>query len=1124
MKLRRLTLHGFKSFADRTELQFHEGITAIVGPNGCGKSNISDAIRWALGEQRPTAIRGSRMDEAIFQGTQSRRGLNRAEVALVVSNDDRVLPLPQDEVEVRRTVFREAGSEYELNRESVRLRDILDVCRDTGLGTNAYAIIEQGMVDAILSERADERRHLFEEAAGIGRYKDRRKGAQRRLDAVEGDLARLEDVIAEVETKVRSLGRQRRRAERFKELRARRLALDVAVAAVDLEGVADALADARARLADVSRDEPSRRAELSAAEADLERRRLQAADVARQRNEAAQHLDGVNRRISDRDRELAVAQERRVHAQRRLQQIETDREELRRRIATLHEEIERLDVEGGDRQQEFEMLAGKVAEVRDRQHSMREELAAARQVEEKARAREDELARRIAQLGGDAAAAAARTAEAAERGERLELEEGELASELARLDEQGDLFATRTEELSARRADMMADVDALRDQLRALREEEQDARRAFQEAEDRASLLAARLAAVEALERDGQGFAPAVAAALEARDELGGLLGPLAEFLNLDRQRAAAVEGALGSLLQALVVEDDEAASAIEAWVQQDDARSGVLALLPRDALPRVQSLLEALRFVGRASEEPVLIGRRERLATLRGEAEEAGRSRDARAAARSALAERAAGTETELRELESAAQAVELELRRLEADEAARTDQRARAERSRDELERRRSGLRAAAEQARAEAASARQERDRLASELEGRRQEREQAALTLRERQAAWETVRDEEAELRIAHAREEAALAEMNRRRVGAAEAVEQAERRIAGLDTEEAEHHHTLEELEGLRAEAEADLERLFAERDAASDTLSQLDEQLAEAGEAADALEKRARELRGAVELRGEERHRLELQVAEGEAVRRRVHERIELEWGKSLDELSGQVEAADGVPESLRAEQQQVILDLERLGPINMLAVEEYDEEKQRLEFLTGQRDDLVQARDDLQSAIRQINRTARQLFHETFEQVRQHFQHTFGALFEGGECDLWLEDPEDPLESPVEVSASPRGKRTQRIHLLSGGERALTALALLFAIYLVKPSPFCVLDEVDAPLDEANIGRFLVMLQEFKKDTQFIVITHNPRTMEAADWIYGVTMEEPGISTIVGVQMDDVLAMGSVD
>src|SRR5690606_8103811 len=236
------------------------------------------------------------------------------------------------------------------------------------------------------------------------------------------------------------------------------------------------------------------------------------------------------------------------------------------------------------------------------------------------------------------------------------------------------------------------------------------------------------------------------------------------------------------------------------------------------------------------------------------------------------------------------------------------------------------------------------------------------------------------------------------------------------------------------------------------------------------------------------------------------------------EWGRPFEVLAREAERVESEPEALRAELNTIAADIERLGPINMLAFEEYEEESKRLEFLKEQRDDLVRARDDLVSAIRQINRTARQLFLETFETVRQNFRDTFQSLFEGGECDIWLSDPEDPLESAIEIMASPRGKRTQRIHRLSGGERALTALSLLFAIDLVKPSPFCVLDEVDAPLDEANIGRFLNMLRQFKSQTQFIVITHNPRTMGAADWIYGVTMEEPGVSSIVGVKMDEAL------
>jgi chromosome segregation protein len=264
---------------------------------------------------------------------------------------------------------------------------------------------------------------------------------------------------------------------------------------------------------------------------------------------------------------------------------------------------------------------------------------------------------------------------------------------------------------------------------------------------------------------------------------------------------------------------------------------------------------------------------------------------------------------------------------------------------------------------------------------------------------------------------------------------------------------------------------------------------------------------------------GDERHRLELRLTEATAAEQRIRDRLEVEWDRPFEQLLEMVEPVPGDLEPLRAELHQLATDLERLGPINMLAVEEYEEEKERFDFLNEQRNDLVQARDDLRKAIREINRTARHLFVDTFEQVRANFRTTFQTLFEGGECDVWLADPDDPLESPIEISASPRGKRTQRIHLLSGGERALTSLALLFAIYLVKPSPFCVLDEVDAPLDEANIGRFLAMVDRFKTQTQFIVVTHNPRTMEAADWIYGVTMEEPGVSSVVGVQLDDVVA-----
>ncbi len=1116
MKLKRLYLQGFKSFADRTELRFHEGITAIVGPNGCGKSNISDAIRWVLGEQRASAIRGSKMEEVIFQGTTERRALNRAEVSLDFSNEDRRLAVPYEEIEIRRIIFREGGSEYQLNRQVCRLQDIKDLYRDTGLATNSYTVIEQRMVDGILSDKTDERRQLFEEAAGVGRYKERRKAAQRRLEAAQADLARLQDVIDEVSSKVSALARQKRRAQRFTELRARRLALEVTLANAELEARRAELASITQRLEELSRDEPARKAELAAAETELERRRVEAAEAARTRAAAAQRLEDVVRRIAERDRELAVAEERRVHAERRIQRIIEEREELKRRIAELEQEIERLEAERDERAGALETLAATLEEVQARQQALREEVTEARRLDEQARQLEKDLSRRMADAEAAAASADARAAEAAARLQRLERERAEILEELSRVGEQGDLFAEQNRALAARVAEHEAARDAARERLETLREAEAEARRAYAAAEERANLLAAQVAALEALERDYHGFRPGVAAVLAARDAIDGLLGPLAEFLELPADRAAHVESALGSVLQLLVVRDAAAAERVRARIAEHGDDDGAIGIVTRDSVPAVQSVLREMLFAGRPAAEPVLIGRREKLEALRAQARAAEEERDARARAREAAAEAVAEGEAVLREREAAVQAAELDFRRAEADELARSGQAERLERTRAELDRQHAALVAAAQHARTEADAARRERARLEAELEAHREAWQARSDAVAEREAAWEAVREEESELRVAHARAEAAAAELARRLHAARDGVRQAMDRDAALEREATEHRDTLAALEELRGTAGAQLQELFAERDRLAAELRTLDENLARVAESAEALEARVRTLRRTVEEAAEERHRLELARAEGEAVERGVRERLEAEWGRPFAQLAAGVEPVEGEPHQLRAELLAVAADIERLGPINMLAVEEHEEESKRLAFLIAQRDDLVRAREDLESAIRQINKTARELFLETFERIRQNFNQTFQALFEGGTCDIWLAEPDDPLESPIEISASPRGKRTQRIHLLSGGERALTALSLLFAIYLVKPSPFCVLDEVDAPLDEANVGRFIAMLQKFKADTQFIVITHNPRTMEAADWIYGVTMEEPGVSTIVGVRIGE--------
>jgi chromosome segregation protein len=1000
----------------------------------------------------------------------------------------------------------------------------MDLCRDTGLGANSYTVIEQGMVDRILSDRPDDRRHMFEEAAGIGRYKDRRKAAQRRLEAAETDLSRLEDLVSEVTTKVRSLARQRSKAEKYQELRKRRLDLDVAVSTAEMTRVKQTLEDTANYLENLTRDEPAARAALSTAETELEKRRLESTEAGRERNAVATSLEELNRRIADRERELAVNEERRTHAERRLIQIANERTELQARITSLTSELEVLETERTGQAGVVENLTERVTEVQERQQVLRQQVMDVRRVDEEARARENELTRMLARHEADAAAAESRASDALQRLDQLQMEEDELGHELTQLAEQGDLFAENARVLEDRLEGLKEQQAAAEERVNVLRAKEMDARRALKEAEDNANRLTSQAAAIETLEREYRGYAPAVAAALTHRNEIDGLLGPVAEFLQLKPEKAAALEGALGSLLQAVVVKDTDTVGRVRDWITKRQSGEeapadvhGAVALLPESALPKLKDLLDMIDFAGVPASEPVIVGRREKLADLRASAASAAEQRDEMMRVRDSAGESVLEAEEQLREVQGMVATAEMELRRASADEVTRSSRHSRAEQIRQALLKRRDELENIVERARAEAGAGRERRVELERELNDHRSNWQNATSALTEKEEAWEQVRDEEAELRVAHARAEGAFTALERRMAGTRQEIDNATNRIASLDAEEVGHRETVEQLEGVRTGAGSVLEDLFRERDGIAAELRTIEERLAESAEAAIGLETQVRNLRRSTEERSEMRHRLEMQRTEADAAELRVRERLESEWARPFEQLVETATPVEGDVDTLRAELTAVVADTERLGPINMLAMEEYDEESKRLEFLTTQRDDLTKARDDLQDAIRQINKTAKDLFNETFEAVRANFKTTFQTLFEGGECDIKLEDENDPLESPIDISASPRGKKTQRIHLLSGGERALTALALLFAIYLVKPSPFCVLDEVDAPLDEANVGRFVMMLERVKSETQFVVITHNPRTMEAADWLYGVTMEEAGISTIVGVKLDEI-------
>ena len=1164
MKLKSLHLHGFKSFPDATRIGFHDGITAIVGPNGCGKSNIGDAIRWVLGEQRPKAIRGARMEEVIFQGTVSRGALNRAAVSMVVTNENGALPVPYGEVEFGRAVFRDGGSEYRLNRSACRLRDIVDLCRDTGLGANAYSIIEIRMIDAILSERTDERRSLFEEAAGIGKYKDRRRAALRRLDTSESDLQRLEDVIAEVRTKVRSLARQKGKAQRYRELRKRRLDVEVAVARLDVVELDARLSRIEAALAEGREEAAGMAAGLAAAEAALERARVEHLEAEKARVETAGRLDAVAAELSRVEREVAVAEERIAGGERRLAQIARERTSLgglRARSedegVTLREEQENCHAALTECKEELTSRATAAAAARRRMEAARDEV---RELETRA----GKIALEIARAEGDRDSARLQARELGHRFDRLAADSREGAGALRELQSQGDLFSDRRDEAGRRAAQAERELEGARRRVGLVRERLSSARSREREAE---AGVAALEAEAGALGRAGESQGARAAVAQEACEALPECVrGVLSDCVRVTGTAPRVVDDVLGRCGLALLVGDRGDADRVVQWYRSEPGRRAGLAVLPLDASPEAPGPLppgvaafgegaawaEALlggaviggdelagpasgMETGQGSGAPADIwtdalgamhlvaeqgaeGRLERrsgLQKLESAIESARRELDEARETRLLLDREYAGCERRRDEAAEQLLASRDEARAAEAGALAQTDRRQRLSQQQEEISRQLEGTRTARDRAVERGRAAREKLARL-SEMDievAQRLERLRSVQAAVE--AEWEQARHAESEMTIRSARLESELGRLSARLSDTRAASDRAAERIGELAKEAKTLGDEVAAARDSRRGGQAALQDRFARRDELRGVLADQDRDLQAAADAVLGAERRAREVREDERAAMGRGHELELERQDVRNRAARIGERLEAEWGRSLEILLDEAGPAEGDPKELRAELAEIVALLGRIGAVNMLAVEEHAEESARLDFLVSQQEDLEAARNDLRAAIRRINATATELFMTSFEAIRTNFQRTFEHLFSGGEANLWLSDPESPLESRVEIHAAPRGKRTQRIDLLSGGERALTALSLLFGIYLVKPSPFCVLDEVDAPLDESNIGRFIRMLEGFKDETQFVVITHNPRTIEAADWIYGVTMEEPGVSSVVGVRLE---------
>ena len=1197
MRLTRVEIHGFKSFADRVQLDLPPGLTAVVGPNGCGKSNVIDAIKWALGEQRASALRGDEMLDVIFKGNGARAARNFAEVSLHFDNADRTLPVDFTEVVVTRRLFRSGESEYLVNRQPQRLKDVRNLLMDTGLGTGAYSIMEQGRIDAILSAETQDRRRIFEEAAGISRYRARRRESESKLERTDQNLLRLADVVAELEGRVRSLKQQAGRARSYLAPRDRLSALKARFYLhrwEELGAQAQALADeartlheaeraAREALA-AARDELvvlSDRLSAARGEVDATAEEFRAATGAV--DALAQRRTALHERQADAEARAAQLADRLAGLELSLAARAAEAEDLGRRLAALGSELsaaraQAAGCEAALAAAESARAAGQAEEEARRRAALQRlsELTEWRNRRAEAEARHGAASAALARV-------AARVAELERQLAGIAQAHGELRTGARSL---SDTLEARRETLALLAAERGAGqqrADTLDAELRAGRE--------------RLAALQSRREALAELLARREGVSTGARTLLDAG--LPGIEGLVVERLRAPRELAEAVEAALGATAEAVLVASR--ADGVRALEHLRRSGAGRVLLLPRDAVrPRAPSpkgspgepLLDRLRILSDRDVLQALLGHVRLvpdLAALQdcpldgssvwvtpqgdlldergvlrggltgGEGGLVTRRAECDAleanglALQQAVAELAAGrqhAEEDLAALDGRRQELDVEVSRLLAESERAAERERQGEARRLELERdlaltRRDaqvleGEREQEAQAQQQAGTHEQEldrqadADRQAEEQAGRRQAALESALAtaraaLAETQLQLGTLVEREQSLasesrQVDRARKEraterqAALSEREELVAGRRTLDEE----LAGLDARERDLTERRDALAGVMSAAREKVHELAARLAGGQERATQREQEAASVAEAVAGF--RLREQETAIHrrtLREKVLEELSLDLEQGlppEALVAPQAAPDEDEAGEPGERAAPDPGAAEAPADwsAVEREIEELRDRMARMGNVNLAAVDELREVDERLSFLVGQRDDLLAAKAALEDTIRRVDSESRQRFTTTFEEIREHFRHIFRKLFRGGKADVFLAEGVDVLEAGIEIVAAPPGKDPRSISLLSGGERTLTAVGLLFALFRARPSPVCMLDEVDAALDETNIDRFCTVLEDFLQGSQFVVVTHARRTMSYADTLYGITMQEHGVSRALSLTLKE--------
>jgi chromosome segregation protein len=1182
MKIKRVSITGFKSFADRLEISFPVGLSAIVGPNGCGKSNIVDAIRWAMGEQSAKTLRGRQMEDVIFSGSERNKPLGMAEVSILLENGDGSFParfVHETEVAITRRLYRSGESEYLINNVPCRLKDIQEMFMDTGLGNRAYSIIGQGKIGSIVEQKPEETRAMLEEAAGITKYKKKVEESQRKIELAQANLQRVEDILGEVEKQIRSLKRQAAKARRYKAVGQEIQRLELILNAHAYQELKEESGRKMKSTEDLLQEEVARSANFSSIQARIETMNLELEakdqEIAALRQTYLLSKEKVNKRESMLE---SVAAERRMQVEME-NRLRKEKEDLGRRLRELEQEKRLLLDKIGSIKQRTMVLEDEISMAESRAKNRHEFLKQVKAAYEEARTKVNSGISKETSLNQESGYIHTRIEETTDSRSRLEKEKEDVALKMESVIQASRRKNQTREALAQKLQDIERDIAGEQEAFHDLEETRKGIEAGLRSVESDLNMNQSRLASLRSLTENFEGYKVGVrtimkSSDLEAKRE-GRIIGLVADVLQVEPAYEQAVEAVLGDKLQYIIVETQrDGKEAIEYLKGHAKGRSSFVPIkdlsgkeekgnhngfpLLRDLVkvPDPYFLLMDALF-GNAALAPDLNqaisawannGKDQCLATPEGDVVDRSGILSGGKVAHSShgilarkremselegkvaeLVKAAEGQRTRLQEVIGEKERREAALHGLHQEKANSQDRindldkvNFQLSHEADQLERMVARINSELEQKDKERSRHKEALSRIESELLACREKREeeeaylkQKEVELNESEEEFERFRNELSRLTMEHslAREErkGLTREVERIDDFSREAQETFTRIEADIMTAREKYEDGGTREESLRE----DLNGLYEEMRRAEEAMNLADQERNQFRNQIREEEKKSDALRGELEILKERIHTARMEQSEIGFRMDGLAGMVREKYNLLLADIYKEYLQADHSPTEIkeRLEHQKKIRG--RLGEVNLTAIQEHEALKERYAFITSQRQDLLDSIVSLNEAIRKINRTSLERFTETFKAVDEKLKMVFPILFNGGSAGLKLLDETKPLESGVLVEVQPPGKRLSHMGLLSGGEKALVAMALIFAIYLIKPSPFLLLDEVDAPLDEANIDRFNDLLREIRKYSQIILVTHNRRSMEIVDRLYGVTMEKQGISKIVSVNLE---------